>query len=114
MMAFIVMIHLVLAFGGPFATAASGMRLKANPCHFIQIISQVVSFRNVLSFPNGKGFVIFSTIFEKCNCKQKFVNKNLTVTTNSFTDEDIKDIEIYIKLLNLFQLSRIYNLLHQQ
>ena len=42
------------------------------------------------------------------NCKQKLVNKNLTLTRNSFTDEVVlKNNEIYIELLNLFQLSRI-------
>ena len=47
------------------------------------------------------------------NCKkQKFVNKNLY---SHFKDlywlGCVKNDEIYIKILNLFQLSRIYNLL---
>ena len=57
------------------------------------------------NFSNGKGFVFFPSS-EKCNCKQKFVNKNLTVITNSFTDENIQNIEIY---KSLFQLSRIHD-----
>ena len=54
-------------------------------------------------FPNGKGFVFFFPFSEKYNCKQKCINKNLTVTTKSFSDEVIKDNEIYIKLLICFR-----------
>ena len=63
-------------------------------------------------FQNVKGFVSVVFPFPK----NTIVNKNLktkicTVTINSFTDEVVKNNEIYVKLLNLFQLSRIYNLL---
>ena len=45
------------------------------------------------------------------NAKKTTNVQSITVTTNSFTDEVVlKNNEIYIKLLNLFQLSRIYNL----
>ena len=66
-------------------------------------------------FQNVKGFMSVVVPFsEKHNCKQKFVNKILcTVTSNSFTDKVVlKNNKIYTKLLNLFQLSRIYNLLY--
>ena len=71
----------------------------------------VVLFWNVLSFSKCERF---------CECcfsffqKTQLLTKICTFTTNSFTDEVVnkqQNMYICIKLLNLFQLSRIYNLL---
>ena len=68
------------------------------------------SFEMSFHFQNVKGFMVFFFLFPK----NTIVNKNLqtkicTVTTNSFTDEVVlNNNEIYIRLLNLFQLSRTY------
>ena len=65
-------------------------------------------FEMCFRFQNVKGFInVVFPFSEKHDCKQKFVNKD------SFTGEVVKQQEIYIKLLNLFLLSRIYNLLQE-
>ena len=66
-------------------------------------------FEMCFHFQNVKGFV--SVVFpfsEKHNCKQKSVHSlQIALLMRLWTNN-----EIYIKLLNLFQLSRIYNLLY--
>ena len=64
-------------------------------------------FQNVFSCSKCERFREFFPFSEKKpNCKQKFVNKNL-YSPNSFWWGCVKNKEIYIKLLNLIQLSRI-------
>ena len=58
-------------------------------------------FEMCFHFQNVKGFLSFFPFSEKYNCKQKSVQLL-----------QIALLMIYIKLLNLFQLSRIYNLLY--
>ena len=66
-------------------------------------------FEMYFHFQNVKGFV--SVVFpfsEKHNCKQKSVHSlQIALLMRLWTNN-----EIYIKLLNLFQLSRIYHLLY--
>ena len=67
------------------------------------------SFEMCFHFQNMKGFVIFVFPFsEKHNCKQKSVHSlQIALLMRLWTNN-----EIYIKLLNLVLLSRIYNLLY--
>ena len=65
-------------------------------------------FEMCFHFQNVKDFV--NTVFSFFRNTQ-LRTKICTFTTNSFTDEVMnKKQNIYIKLLNLFQLSRIYDL----
>jgi hypothetical protein len=68
-------------------------------------------FQNVKTVCNVSwGFFHLS---EKHNSKQKFVNKYLySHFKELYWWGHVNNDEIYIKLSNLFQLSRIYNLLH--
>ena len=66
----------------------------------------VVLFRNALSFPKSKRFCDFCFSFfrktQQHNCKQTAVH---SFTTNSFTDEVVNKLEIYMKLSNLFLMA---------
>ena len=67
------------------------------------------SFKMCFHFQNMKGFVIFVFTFsKKHNCKQKSVHSlQIALLIRLWTNN-----KIYIKLLNFFLLSRIYNLLY--
>ena len=73
--------------------------------------SKCVFFWKVFSFSNCEMFhEVFFPFSKKRNCKQNFVNKNLySHCKQIYWWGCKKNKEIYKKLLNLFQLSRIYN-----
>ena len=66
----------------------------------------VVLFQNALSFLKCKRFCDFCFSFfrktQQHNCKQTAVH---SFTTNSFTDEVVNKLEIYMKLSNLFLMA---------
>mgnify|MGYP007048885485 CR=1 FL=1 len=68
-------------------------------------------FKMCFHFQNVKGFVsVVFPISKKHNCKQKSViSLQIALLMRLWTNNNIY---IYIKLLNLFQFSTIYNLLH--